>query len=491
MRLEPRLPSGCTVARVALLLASAIGLNGAPALAQGNPGATPLGGRSTLAGGTGVALGRDGAAPFLNPATISGIADTKVAFSVHAYQLSLTQLPDFYRPLPGRPEYADSSIVRRKFSTVPSTFCAFVALTRIIPEESSGLLARVRGYSGRTKLGICGATIERDSFELSAEGLSQVRRDATSSVAYDVRRTWRRFSIGPSLSYQITDQLTVGASSHVVVTGARSSWDINSLALDEAGAAFTSYSENMRGDSVDGSTIVGVTYAYRRQTFGLSARLPAVHFWGNARATRFVTAPNADAELALSTGSFKAPPRPNVALGTGVEWDMCTLEVDAIHTLGAPNSIETHLATTAYDRGSPQGRARDTVARERTRAITSFRLGAQWSVSPTLSLIGGARVDPSATHGPLARAPARFLQARTHQVAGSLGIGSSATGTELLIGGQLTHGWGKMLLLTPTHSGVDRSVMDTKTFTFVLVLSGSVNLRSITRAVEDLGELGW
>jgi hypothetical protein len=476
--------------RSAVLAACAIGLGSGVAAAQSNPGATPLGGRSTLAGGTGVALSRDGSAPFLNPATMSSIADTRVAFSVHAYQASLTKVDDFFQPLPAGPEFYDASIARRKFSTVPSTFCAFVTLAGIIPEESSGLLATVRGSSGRTKLGICGASIEREDFELSAEGTSRVGRQGTSAVAYSVRRTWRRFSIGPSLSYQLTDRLSVGASWHTVITSARLSWDANAMFLDDDSSTFTTFSDQARGDSVDGSTTLGVTYAHGRQTFGLSTRVPAVHAWGEARASRFVAAPEQPAQLALSTGSFKALPPPTVALGSGVEWDQVTLEVDAVHTFGSTGQIESRLDTETYDLRDPEGRPSHAVTRERTRSTTSFRVGTEWALSPTLGLVGGARVDPSAVYGPIADARPRFAQARTHQVAGSLGIGSYGSGTELLIGGQLSYQWGKTLVCAPSGPGVSYGVTNQRSYAFLLVLSGSVNLRTITRAVEDLGELG-
>ena len=39
-------------------------------------------------GNTGVALARDGAAPFLNPATVVGIDDRQLAFSVNFLALS-------------------------------------------------------------------------------------------------------------------------------------------------------------------------------------------------------------------------------------------------------------------------------------------------------------------------------------------------------------------------------------------------------------------
>src|SRR5688572_27991692 len=67
-------------------------------LAQGNDLSSPTGGRSALMGNTGVALGRDGSAPFHNPATIVRIRDERLAFSVNFYSLALTDFDGWHQP---------------------------------------------------------------------------------------------------------------------------------------------------------------------------------------------------------------------------------------------------------------------------------------------------------------------------------------------------------------------------------------------------------
>src|SRR5882757_4888805 len=68
--------------------------------AQGNDQFAPTGGRSTLMGNTGVALARDGSAPFYNPATIVRISDERLAFSVNFYSLELMHFSNFHEPGP-------------------------------------------------------------------------------------------------------------------------------------------------------------------------------------------------------------------------------------------------------------------------------------------------------------------------------------------------------------------------------------------------------
>src|SRR5580698_1907633 len=71
---------------------------GHDARAQGNDRSAPTGGRSALMGNTGVALARDGAAPFINPATIVGIDDQRLAFSVNFFTYSLRRVSDWSEP---------------------------------------------------------------------------------------------------------------------------------------------------------------------------------------------------------------------------------------------------------------------------------------------------------------------------------------------------------------------------------------------------------
>src|SRR5689334_14206697 len=68
------------------------------ARAQANDRSSPLGGRSALMGNTGVALGRDGAAPFLNPATVVAIDDRRLAFSVNFLTFQVNDFSDWQQP---------------------------------------------------------------------------------------------------------------------------------------------------------------------------------------------------------------------------------------------------------------------------------------------------------------------------------------------------------------------------------------------------------
>src|ERR1041384_8659646 len=91
----------CRLVRIAYLAALVVSLilsGTSRARAQANDRSSPLGGRSALMGNTGVALGRDGASPFLNPATGVGIDDRQLAFSVNFLALQINHFKDWHQP---------------------------------------------------------------------------------------------------------------------------------------------------------------------------------------------------------------------------------------------------------------------------------------------------------------------------------------------------------------------------------------------------------
>src|SRR3954454_596043 len=108
------------------LVLALVGFSADRVKAQGNDLSAPTGGRSALMGSTGVALARDGAAPFFNPATIVRIRDERLAFSVNFYALSLVHFTDFHQPdaldetLFGPGSSGDSGLLSSTFRVLPS-----------------------------------------------------------------------------------------------------------------------------------------------------------------------------------------------------------------------------------------------------------------------------------------------------------------------------------------------------------------------------------
>src|SRR6187401_392067 len=127
--------------RAALLLSVMLSM-ATHARAQANDRSSPLGGRSALMGNTGVALGRDGASPFLNPATVVGIDDRRLAFSVNFLALQINHFKNWHQPSSVDPRFGELSLGERSISssritTVPSTFCLFLSLSALKDRAAS------------------------------------------------------------------------------------------------------------------------------------------------------------------------------------------------------------------------------------------------------------------------------------------------------------------------------------------------------------------
>jgi hypothetical protein len=457
-------------------------------VAQTNPGSTPLGGRSTLMGGTGVALGRDGTSPFLNPATMGRIGDTRLAFSVRFYRYTKSTVDSLIRIPTGGTELHVEDYEQEGVAGAPSSFCAFFTLSGLIPEEASGLLRVVRGTSGRTKLGLCGASLEREALGISAEHRHLLTSQGITVANLDYDRAWSRSVFGPSISYQISDTLTVGASMHVVSTAAHDRYGLAVLPEASGDASQPAvFLDETRASSRDGVTTLGVTYGWRTLTAGFSMRLPSIHFTDSARMTHFEQTGVSAPTLRAGSGSLQAPLPVVLALGTGVDGPESSLEFDVSTILGGLVAFETDLHERSYSGDALAARTRDVRSAARGRSRVAFRAGGEWALSRSLSVLGGARYEPSSVtpsedaHG--------LAPADTSVLGTSIGIGSYGRGSELLVGGELSYGWARFGMTEPSLEGSGRTIAHQRFWSALLVLSGSVGLSSVKQTWQNLKEL--
>ena len=213
------------MARFLWLLCSSLVLFWADsAFAQGNDLSAPTGGRSALMGNTGVALGRDGSAPFYNPATIVRIRDERLAFSVNFYSLGLTQFEDWHQPGEvDTDQFANSdlggtSLVETNFRSLPSTLCLFFTLEELVnlgtvaDDEVASYKRRPRGK----KLAVCFATLESEDVDQQAISFSGDTSAGATNQVQSVQRRWSRTYVGPTYSVSLSERLAIGGSVQVV-----------------------------------------------------------------------------------------------------------------------------------------------------------------------------------------------------------------------------------------------------------------------------------
>ncbi|MEO8877046.1 MAG: hypothetical protein ABI461_15750, partial [Polyangiaceae bacterium] len=287
------------------------------ARAQGNDFAAPTGGRSTLMGGTGVALGRDGASPFLNPAGIVRIEDQRLAFSVNFYTLGLTHYGYLHEPgnvdrsQVSPPSSGGLGLTTNTFRVLPSTLCLFFTikdLQKIAAPDSAPVPSdRVM----RRKLAICFAQLEADDVSLEAVSYQGNTADGTTSQVASIAHRWTRTYIGPTYSSYLTDKLAIGVSINGVYSHDAFAIDGSSITSRVGGGAVaSSTSISGSGNAVDLTAIAGITYlANDTITLGLSVRAPSLHVlgWYNGASAQSTQGGTADsAVVASGTGNFHA-----------------------------------------------------------------------------------------------------------------------------------------------------------------------------------------
>lgn len=478
--------------------------------AQGNDLAAPAGGRATLMGNTGVALGRDGSAPFYNPATIVRIRDERLAFSVNFYSLTLTDLPDWHQPRRLDSErFGDVSLPHRdlvdlNFRPLPSTLCLFftledlteLALNAVGAGDAGERDTRAQRPTGK-KLAVCFATLESEDFDVQAIRFRTTTPAGASSHVQSLTRRWSRTYLGPTYSVSLSSRLAVGGSLQVVYS--HDSFGIHSESvsaqLDGTGLG-SSLSSAGSGRSFELTGTLGATYRIGRVTLGASLRLPSLHVYGDYEATFAQSYSSSDqdmAQLIEGSGSMSAAPPTRLALGIGVALDRWTFELDG--ALSVPlqrqlyadlNLSTSTLASSGVDRAQSSERYQ-----VRGQPVFNPSFGMEYFFTAGLSLLAGVsanfssieRLDP-------VRSVGNLVHARTSHVSASLGLGSYWSGGELLFGLQLDYGWGRALGVNPFTIPNDWSVIDVRAYTLLFVISGSTNLNSIVRALNTIANGG-
>ena len=481
---------------VALVTAASLLLAGT-ASAQGNFQNAPIGGRSALMGGTGVALARDGSAPFLNPATIIHIDDSGVAFSVNFYTLQWTTLFGFHQPGAVDPRYGQLSLPNDTLSSsradaLPSTLCLFLTIGKWGDNTAVGDQPPSH-RKGRSKLAACLGSLDKTNFDATAVGYSGISGKVSANQATSIQRFWNRIYVGPSYSYYISDRVALGASLHGIATTTSSTWSVDTIVQGANPATASAFDTAMSAYSIDLGAILGLVWHIDDvQVFGASVSTPTMHLVGNYNGTTSVlTQPSQRSDnLTTWAGGFSAPVPVRMSVGMGIETSRLRAEGD----LSAFVPI-THLAmaevTTQTTAVNGQNSASSTTLLMDGRPVVDAALGLEYFVRPSFSILGGAKLDFTGLQ-PLQQDIAALAQTRMHQVGLSLGIGSYGDGSELLLGTSLSYGWGQSLAYDPfvdaaTQMTVPMTVINTHSYGLMFIIAGGASISAFRRTLQDLG----
>lgn len=483
--------TGFALRPTALLAVAALVAAAGTASAQGNYRAVPTGGRSALMGNTGVAMSRDGSAPFLNPATIVAITDARLALSANIYALTSTALDSFHAPRGGDPALGRRALSDTTVQGIPSTFCLFLTLGDVAPGA----------YRADRKLALCAGTSEEHALSLASSRSSEGAWARALHLAA-LERRWRRVHVGPTYGRSIGDKLALGASLHLVDSSLTSltSASASSVAGAPGGTASgvggaSSFTSSIEGTSFDLAVLLGATIEVdRATTIGLAFAPPSLHLGGTVDALDHAQQSGAGttsgfARTRSATGAFAAPLPMRAAIGLGTRTRRLRFEVNATYFFPVAGAFASDVEVRALTSRGAQ--VDDTTARLATSAradgVLDSAVGAEWFVSDAISVLGGLATDFGASprlapDPPLGAA----ITKREHRGVATLGVGSYGNGSELLFGAQLALAEGQALVADGVSTPGALVPVDQRTTTLLFVIAGSTSLSTIRRTLDDL-----
>lgn len=473
----------------------------AAASAQSNYRLAPVGGRSTLLGGTGIVYGRDAAAAFLNPATAVLADDNRLSFSANFYTVNLNLAPNWYQPgrvneaAFGKLNTTGNATTDFEFNALPSSLCLFIKAGSI-----EAIRKRIKDPQTRdAAIGLCFATVQSSLFNFAAEGFNSQQGRLVTRQAQTVSQSYVRFAFGPTYAMHITEALAVGASLHASLASHRSLFAATGAtygaqsAVDANGKPIsTLFYSGSRGDALQVEPLLGATYRFGRQKIGVSFKLPSLHVFGVGGANQNSHYEGSGIGSATSTvtasGTFKSRSPMRISLGTGVEAKWGNAEFNTSYS-PATSGYSADLEGNATDiRGDTiDDRVVKYSLAERSRGVVNFALGAEVFFSSKISVLGGLATDLSAvSKGALNGSLFNYHPSRLNRASISVGAASHGDGGEILLGTEISAGYGDRLAVNSYQLPSAITATGTSSYQMMFVIAGSTSLKAIKRAVVDV-----
>ncbi|MBS2018785.1 MAG: hypothetical protein JST00_38315 [Deltaproteobacteria bacterium] len=459
---------------------------------------SPVGGRTTLVGGTGIVYGHDSASAFLNPATVVRVDSSRLAFSVNFYYLSIAHASSWYQPGAIDPRFGEvrrdsnTAVTAIDFDSLPGSLCVFLQINDI-PFLSWSTKKELKERQAR--LGMCLASIHYDQFAFNAEDYQQATPVGLSRQAQNIRQTFRRLAVGPSYSMYVTNALAVGISTHFSRTSHRSLFGATATTYGNAAGPITSsYYSFSRGDSHELNATLGAFYRIgAHQTVGIALESASLHLWGSGGVnnhSQYAGAAESATSNFTAEGDFTANTPPRIALGTGVEHPWGTAELNVSWRPATQSAYKAEFQGRSFSiarDGTTTDIVRDANLQLRASGGVNIGAGGEVFLNPRLSLLGGVSLDSSIVpKGTLLRDPLNYHIARTHRVGLSFGVGSHGEGGDLLLGLEGSFGWGERLSPNVYQLPTRLDVVEHQTWGVLFVLAGSTSFRNIRRTVNEV-----
>lgn len=468
------------------------------ARSQSNYRLAPIGGRTTILGGTGVVYGRDAASAFINPATAVLADDRRLSFSANFYTVSFVQAPRWFQPGPvDRARFSDVNLTNAalndiEFTALPSSLCLFFRIGDV-PFLVLKTSADVREREAR--LGFCFAAVQSQSFNFAAEGFNSTNSGVTTRQAQSLSQSYTRYSAGPTYAMHINDSLAIGASLHFSFASHRSLMTSTATTIQSNRSPINSmFYAGARGDAFQLTGVLGATYALGRQKVGIAVEPPSLHVYGRGGANRHSNFDGVGNETSILTaaGSFASQSPFRVSIGTGLErsWGLAELDVAYSHALSSAYRAELDGFHTQVVNGAVDDKPVSLDLSEPTRGVVNFAAGGELYLTPKLSALGGVATDFSAVpQGALQGSLFNYYPYRTSRLSASLGLSSHGAGGELVVGTEFSVGKGERLAVNSYRLPPDIGTTDHTTYQLIFTIAGSTTLYAIKRAVDDVREV--
>ncbi len=436
-------------------------------------------------GGTGIALGTDGAAPFLNPANVTSV-ESALVLSVNFLALDFAHAKNWYVPGPvdtatyGNLPQSAADINRLSGNAIPSTFCLFQGMPRMNNHTS--------GRAGIEKFGYCFGTTELSQFDWSGKGYQGTLGDRSVTQASSVRRSWQRFVFAPTYAVNVTDRLTIGGSIQAVFDNFSF---LNSVGTTTAGgvlpATSTAFESAAGGNSFALAGILGVTLTAGRWTLGGTVQSPDVVYTGHGNTSTYVQFANGTSTSStyIGRGDFHAREPTRFGAGLGYKFPGgTTFELDTSFALADGDALDLDTQGTRLDVPGTANDAASVHLHTRFQPTFNAGLGAEIFFNPRYSILTGVGTDFSAVDH---LDQYSLATSKIDRVFFSLGFGShTPDGGTLLLGVQGYYGWGSALSPNAYATPPVLAPTSIETYGVLFVIGGTANVKAIEQAVNAM-----
>jgi hypothetical protein len=446
----------------------------------------PLGGRTASMGGAGVAQGRDGAMPYVNPAGFARVPHTTISLSASLYRYERFEVAPyfFHGNLPPTlrlavtPDRARDRLTSARFSSFPGAAAVLWHLgPEDQPEASQHVLSASILVSQNVNLATEGAydLLLQSSSDPSAVSSLAIRRtdvrdytDYLFGGGYSLRRGAFSFGIGTFFGY------TLGTLSNSIEATSAAANVLNTLQTANYRDVWSLSFQPVAGVQWQPAPLLSLGASVALSSFPLTGT-----FRSQSRSER-IDASGVQLTAGRAAGSyaarFPARFRAGVAWGRGQQW---MLAADVVLEPGLSPGERTAVVETRTS--TRQGEPAQTERRSQrgsfnSRSTLAWHLGGELFLTRTLAMRCGLYYEPS--HADLTLSAGDQLLPQIDRFGLTLGGGLEDSIGETTLGIDLSAGRGKSIAPDPLVSAQS----------FERVNAADLNLQVFLAGAIDVGE---